>query len=323
MYAGRIHTLDSIILLAALGIAFAGYSLSGKTSDPYGTFHLALNRLPGEDLESEPRTEWLNMGFWRVSLSYHHVPSPNLSRCQDTDIFPEACEALARKLIEVAQYQDGDNVLDVGHGSGESLILQISGPSVPRPSGLTGITSLAAHHRRSFDRIFRLRRERPELECDIRLHGCDAVFRPDAKEHPLDPCNQAPPYDRILALDCAYHFRTRSDFLRQSHVRLAPGGRIALADICFASLDNWLSRTLVTLVSPMPRENVVRIEDYVCQMRNIGYEDVVVEDITADVFPGFQGFLWSRGGMWRLFSYSIGLLANNGARFVIVSGQKK
>jgi hypothetical protein len=32
--------------------------------DPYGLFHLSLNKRPGED--TEPLTEWLNMGFWKV-----------------------------------------------------------------------------------------------------------------------------------------------------------------------------------------------------------------------------------------------------------------
>lgn len=305
LYAGRIRTIEAILSFSALGIACAVYFICGMSSDPYGTFHLALNRLPGDPPEGDPRTEWLNMGYWR-----------------DADVFPEACEALARKVIEAAEYQEGDNVLDVGHGSGESLILQLSYPSVPRPSSLTGITSLPAHHRRSFDRIVRLREEAPDLKCNIRLYEGDAVYRSDAKEHPLDPASEAAPYDRILALDCAYHFRTRSEFLEQSLVRLAPGGRIALADICFASLDKWTARTLIALFSPMPKENVITSEEYVRKMQIIGYRDVRLEDITDDVFPGFQTFLRSRGGLWRIFACFMGLLARNGARFVIVTGAK-
>lgn len=38
-----------------------------KPSDPYGLFHLSLNKLPGESSDTDPRTEWLNMGYWRVS----------------------------------------------------------------------------------------------------------------------------------------------------------------------------------------------------------------------------------------------------------------
>jgi hypothetical protein len=33
----------------------------------YGLFHLALNRKPGDSKSEPPSTEWLNMGYWRVS----------------------------------------------------------------------------------------------------------------------------------------------------------------------------------------------------------------------------------------------------------------
>ena len=35
-------------------------------NDPYGLFHLSLNKLPFEDPNSLPETEWLNMGYWKV-----------------------------------------------------------------------------------------------------------------------------------------------------------------------------------------------------------------------------------------------------------------
>lgn len=44
-----------------------------KRSDPYGLFHLSLNKLPGEDPAADPKTEWLNMGYWKVSKSQHAV----------------------------------------------------------------------------------------------------------------------------------------------------------------------------------------------------------------------------------------------------------
>lgn len=50
-----------------------------NAADPYGLFHLELNR---EDGDPEICTEWLNMGFWRDTLS-----------------FPKAAEALAAKTI--------------------------------------------------------------------------------------------------------------------------------------------------------------------------------------------------------------------------------
>jgi hypothetical protein len=40
--------------------------------EAYGSFsHLKLNKLPGEPLDSPPKTEWLNMGYWKVWIDMH------------------------------------------------------------------------------------------------------------------------------------------------------------------------------------------------------------------------------------------------------------
>ena len=49
-----------------IGAAFVAYWPT-MIKDPYGLFHLTLNKLPREDPSVPPQTEWLNMGFWRVS----------------------------------------------------------------------------------------------------------------------------------------------------------------------------------------------------------------------------------------------------------------
>ncbi|KAG5654080.1 hypothetical protein H0H81_007494 [Sphagnurus paluster] len=205
------------------------------TSDPYGLFHLALNRLPGEEESVPPKTEWLNMGFWR---------SPGAS------------------------------------------------------SSLSGTSEEAA------------------------IFSGGSATNPD---HPLDPSSTTA-FDRILALDCAYHFNTRKTFLRQSLQKLAPGGRIALADICFdpeilnGSRKTWLISSLFRL---MPKQNMVSTDGYIAQMESMGYIDVELEDITRDVFPGFVRFLSSRGFGWKVFALVIEWYADIGARFVIVSGSSK
>lgn len=53
-----------------------GNTKEGGASEsmPYGLFHLALNKLPGEKGDEPPKTEWLNMGYWK-----------------DAKAFPEAC----------------------------------------------------------------------------------------------------------------------------------------------------------------------------------------------------------------------------------------
>ncbi|WVQ94331.1 hypothetical protein IAU59_001410 [Kwoniella sp. CBS 9459] len=121
-------------------------------------------------------TRWFNMGWW-----------------EDTDIFPVAAEALASKLLTFAQeggYQGGGNVLDIGHGAGESLLLHLNSSSCAPPKTLHGLTSLAldTSHAKS------LLASHPEMTRDtqVELFTSSAEFRQSGSrasdlEHPLNP----------------------------------------------------------------------------------------------------------------------------------------
>lgn len=219
-------------------------------------------------------------------------------------------------------------VLDVGHGSGDSLLLHLQHPSVARPSRLTGITSLQAHHIRSLERVNQIREDTTDPNEKSRIpkvelyHG-DAVHHPrQDTPHPFNANTPNTSYSTILALDCAYHFRTRETFLKQAFEHLSPGGTIALADICFATEESSFGKRLLRTLGVMPAENMVSIEAYQCQMQDVGYVGIQVEEITEDVFPGFAKFLNSRGFGWNLFARCIKLLHVVGARFVIISGRR-
>ncbi|KIK71064.1 hypothetical protein GYMLUDRAFT_254342 [Collybiopsis luxurians FD-317 M1] len=269
------------VLIVSVAAYWLYHRVKLSSSDPYGLFHLSLNKLPGEDESSPPKTEWLNMGYWR-----------------DTNSFPDALPstALALKLVQAAQCKEKGKVLDVGHGTGESLILLLTHPSVPRPAYLAGITSIPLHHKRSLQRIQRI----AVPNTDVSLHVGDAIFRKSSSvNHPFSPSTTS--FDTILALDCAHHFRTREEFLRQSFHHLERGGRIALADVCLANTPpmDWKSRVTRQVLRLLPKENAVSVNQYAKCMEEIGYENVVIEDISADVFPGFVGFLKPRGfGRW-------------------------
>lgn len=202
--------------------------------------------------------------------------------------------------------------------------MQLSHPAIPRPSLLCGITSLSAHHIRSKQRVEDFLSSDASLRSQTRviLHQCDAVCSVDSNvEHPLSP-SASDEFTTILALDCAYHFHTRFDFLRQSYPRLAPGGRIALADICFSSSPNRFLSSLFPTIRIMPRENMITKEQYIRDLQEIGFVDISVEDITDWVFPGFQSFLGKQGGEWKWFGRMVGWLERWKGRFVIVTAAR-
>jgi SAM-dependent methyltransferase len=213
---------------------------------------------------------------------------------------------------------------DVGHGTGESLLLLLTEPSIPQPSHLVGITSLPLHHERSLARVLKLQTDNPKAnETKVELFGTDAVYKPAAPQssaHPLNPDSHYV-FDTILALDCAYHFRTRRLFLEQSLAKLSPGGTIALADICVAS-SGFGTKILTKVLKMMPEENVISEENHVRQMKEIGYVDVQSEDVTEYVVPGFVEFLKTRGWTWGVFASVFVLYVKAGMRIVIVRGSK-
>ena len=165
---------------------------------------------------------------------------------------------------------------------------------------------------------------RNQSKVSVNLHHCDAVFSGVVpSNHPLNPSSTIT-IDSILALDCAYHFNTRHKFLEQSFQKLTPGGSIALADICFlaSSVNTRRTRLITSIVNLIPRYNQISVEDYVNKMKQIGYIDVVLEDITSEVFPGFVCFLKGRGWGWWAFGSVIDWYSSTGARFVIASGRR-
>lgn len=63
------HPPNALVLLASFVAPSLILWLSHRTStDPYGLYHLSLNRLPGQPDDAPVKTEWLNMGFWEVRL---------------------------------------------------------------------------------------------------------------------------------------------------------------------------------------------------------------------------------------------------------------
>ncbi|KAJ8496110.1 hypothetical protein ONZ45_g12580 [Pleurotus djamor] len=287
------------------------------------TLDAAWRVIPGSDAEHCEVTEEVTIEALFFMMPYilstfktsHQALLDNLA-----DNVGQYEPTLATKLMDAAEYKAGHRVLDVGHGTGESLVFLLSSDKIPRPSSLTGVTSLAVHHQRSAERIQKLTTtDAREAKPAVVLYHGDAVYRRTDLKHPLDP-SQGPVFDTILALDCAYHFDTRRTFLTQCRHKLAHGGRVALADICFSPPSlTPRNRIAINLLRLMPKRNIISTSGYVEMMEEIGYVDITFEDISEDVFPAFTAFLSSRGSGWAVFARVLSLYVRLGARFVIVS----
>lgn len=179
-----------------------------------------------------------------------------------------------------------------------------------RPSILHGVTSLRSHAARARTRL-------------ASKHDAHAVYCEDAVHFVETRARSAPSmYDTIFALDCAYHFTTRSRFFAGCVSLLKPGGTLALVDLIAAhpypagvpwftpsstiqrptlSSPPLLARAKHAILTTFTGAHLVSAADYHTDMKRAGLVDMRVIDISGTVFPGFARWLTQLGteSSWR------------------------
>lgn len=218
------------------------------------------------NLESGGRTHWGNLGGWEHARTY-----------------PEACEALADRLARGLKLDAGTRLIDVGFGCGDQVLHWIRRYGLRQVAGLNLSRSQTELARRRVAQS-----GYPDIADRLQQGSADSLGDWASRT------GQAP-VDAIVALDCAYHFPSRSDFLRQAAGVLRPAGRLALSDLVLARPVPALHRRALLRVmagfSRIPPQNLVSQDVYRAQWREAGLEVEVLEDLTDHVFRPFGDWL--------------------------------
>ena len=296
---------------AALLCGLVYLVLRSRDREPYQSLPcLALN-------VRAPTTAWMNMGFW----------TPQLARTQLD--FPLACQTLAEQLYAAAGIKPGLKVLDVGCGAGQSTLLLLN---KFKPTVLHAVTSLPNEAAFAAER---LQEKLQEVSRDGKAGTQVKVWAQDALEWLRSGQGHGEKYDVILALDCAYHFSDRAEYIRLAAERLNRGGRLAFVDLLSAypapgprlssnvqlsearysseaaSLTHRIQHSITCLLASVKPANLWSVDRYFSSLVDEGGFSagrIQMRDISADVFPGFARFLrefateraaW-RGGGWAM-----------------------
>jgi cyclopropane fatty-acyl-phospholipid synthase-like methyltransferase len=175
----------------------------------------------------------------------------------------EAMEQLTQLMIDLADVQPGQDLLDVGCGFGGTLMsLREQFPTV-RLAGL------------NIDpRQLEIARGRlPEVQF-IQGDACAM------------PCADAS-FDRVLALECIFHFPSRRAFFEQARRVLRPGGNLTLSDIVLpqgtppGSFDHSAEML-------WGKHTQIGIEEYRALAAEVGLELTESEDISPQVLPTYD-----------------------------------
>lgn len=226
----------------------------------FDTAEKALNAVSGHE------TVWSNFGYWPHARHY-----------------PEAAEALARRLADVADLKASDRVLDLGFGMGEQLRLWHRAYGVRQLTGVNPSTSQNA-----------VARAHPEVAAFALL---------DARAEDALPLPEARAFDKVIALDCAYHFASRAEVLRKAAIQLASGGRLALTDLYLPRPPGLAERVALRglcRLSHIPYANLHQRDAYRAELQAAGLVLERFDDITDAVLAGFARWWQATGRHQRM-----------------------
>lgn len=205
---------------------------------------------------------YINLGFWK-----------------EAQTLDEAARHLAALLARETGFQKGDRVLDAGFGFADQDIQWANAFPGLR---IAGINISPLQVRAAQQRV----REAGLLE-RIDLTVGDAVAIP----------SDMGSFNKVVALESAFHFRSRRQFFTEAHRVLCPGGRIGLADFVNApfmvrprGLRQCVARLAGVSSWQIPTRNLVTSEQYAQEMRDCGFRNVKVESIGEHVFGPFEAY---------------------------------
>ena len=178
--------------------------------------------LPYFDLLIDERLDGGETGqLWEQQVHWGYWEDPKAAKGTRAD-YQAAMEQMNDVLLEAGNVADGQRLLDAGCGFGGTIQQINAGHSDMYLTGLNidprQLAAAEAQTRAANDNYI------DWVEAD----GCQLPFEDNT-------------FDRVLAVECIFHFPSRERFLAEAGRVLKPGGYVAVSDFCPAVA--WFGKT--------------------------------------------------------------------------------
>ncbi len=227
---------------------------------------LNINSISGE-IESS----WGNLGFW--------VP------CDNSNLelnYPQACHNLACEVAHMAGLKDHHKLLDTGFGCGDQLVVWLEEFKV---NSLVGVNLSVSQTQHAQQKIAALNLH-ANITCDLQTG--DSCL--PSNWQGLDKN-----FDRIIALDCIYHFTDKQQYFSLCKQHLADSGALVVSDLLLQSgqLTLWQQLVLKSICyfSHIPLRNLKTLVEYQSELTSMGLVISKDRDISGQVFLPFGQWL--------------------------------
>ncbi|MEM7395040.1 MAG: methyltransferase domain-containing protein, partial [Verrucomicrobiota bacterium] len=172
-----------------------------------------------------------------------------------TTSFNESCERLQNRLLDWIPEKSG-RILDVGCGPGASTRHLFNHY---KPNDVWAINI-------SEKQIEETKRNAPGCHAQV-MNAVDLQFEDDF-------------FDAVHSIEAAFHFETRRRFFDETLRVLKPDGMLVLSDVLFSCEERFNHHPHL----PSPENHIETVEAYEQVLVEAGFRNVVVEDVTDDVW---------------------------------------
>ncbi len=210
-------------------------------------------------------SSWGNLGYWQAASHY-----------------PQACEQLAREVALMGNLNSTHKMLDTGFGCGDQLLLWIQEFNVKTLYGLN-----VSHSQTEFAKE-KIANASFNINTVCELDAADGCS--EASWQALDN-----DFQRIMALDCIYHFSDKTRYFSLCEKHLAEDGVLVVSDLLLLKdqlsfMQKFLLKSICAL-SHIPYKNFKTFDQYQQQLADSGLSITQHKDISQQVFLPFGNWL--------------------------------